>query len=261
MTTIITVANMKGGVGKTTTAGTLAHGLARQGKQVLMIDLDGQGQLAVLFGMMPEMGTFYLLTMGRETPAEVQFIRQYVRNTGRDGLWLIAGNQHTAAAQVMVTNMDRPVSYIKDAVEMFTKNGNGLDYIIFDTSPSLGGLQERAIWAAHLLIIPVTTEYFGLNGLKNFMGTVKDLHESKGWGGALMGILPTFYDDTTRESNESYSNLTERFGEDIVLSPIHRATVLRECPAEGQTIFEKDLSSRAAREYSELVKLTIKHGR
>ena len=258
-TTIITVANMKGGVGKTTTAGTLAHGLALQGKQVLVIDLDPQGQLAVLFGMMPEMGAFYLLTMGRETPAEVQLIKQFVRNTGRDKLWLIAGNRNTGAAQVMMTNMERPVSAIRDAIEMFTSNG--LDFIIFDTSPSLGGIQERAIWAADLLVIPVTTEFFGLDGLNKFMETVMSLRETKEWEGQLLGILPTFYDEQTRESKESHANLVSHFGEEAVLSPIHRATVLRECPAEGRTIFEKDASSRAAAEYSGLVKLAMKHRR
>lgn len=95
MTTVITVANQKGGVGKTTTAVSLAHGLALRGKEVLLIDLDPQGQCATALGLRPEPGTFYLLVAPRQD-GTIETARQWVRNTGRKNLWLIPGDTTTS---------------------------------------------------------------------------------------------------------------------------------------------------------------------
>jgi chromosome partitioning protein len=104
-TKVICIANQKGGVGKTTTAVTLAHGLARKGKQVLLIDLDPQGQSATALGLRPEPGAFYLLTMG-DSSQESAFVRQWLRETGRENLHLIAGDQQTMAAQTVLNAQD-----------------------------------------------------------------------------------------------------------------------------------------------------------
>ena len=124
------------------------------------------------------------------------------------------------------------------------------DYIIFDTAPSVGGLQERAIWASDLVVLPTATEYLSSDGLIQMMTTLNGLAE-KGWKGKLAGILPTFYDTQTKQSQTAIAQLREYFP-DSVLEPIHRATVLRECAAEGMTIFEKSPNSRAAKEYAAL---------
>jgi len=83
---VITISNQKGGVGKTTTAVSLAHYLAMNGKQVLLVDLDPQGQCATNLGMDPEQGIFYLLTISQSSPSEILFVKKWVRNTGRDNL-------------------------------------------------------------------------------------------------------------------------------------------------------------------------------
>src|SRR5512133_1516490 len=112
-TKVICIANQKGGVGKTTTAVSLAHGLARKGKQVLLIDLDPQGQSATALGLPPEAGAFYLLTMGHSL-SETTVIRQWLRDTGRENLALVPGDQQTMAAQTVLNAQDRPVSCIRD---------------------------------------------------------------------------------------------------------------------------------------------------
>jgi len=257
-TKIITVANHKGGVGKTTTIVNLAHGLALEGKNVLALDFDPQGHLAPALGLNQEMGTYYLLTMGRKTEQERKFIHQLVRPSGRDTLWVIPGNQDTRGAQVDMSSRERPISYIREAVEIFARNG--LDYILVDTSPSLGGLQERALWAADMVIIPTAMEYLSNRGVIDLVSTLKILRDQRQWNGALLGVLPTFYDDTTRQSRESLQNLRDALG-DHVLPLIHRATVLREASAEGITIYEKDSSSRAAQEYQEVVKAVLRSKR
>lgn len=252
MTKVLAIANQKGGVGKTTTAVSLAHGLSMHGKQVLLIDLDPQGQAAVALGVNQEPGAFNLLISPPGTPADI--LRQWVRNTRRDNLWLIPGNNTTSTAQTVLNAEGRPVSCIRDAVRPFTRNG--LDYIVFDTAPSVGGIQERAVWATDLLIIPTATEFLASDGASKMVEMLLYL-QGKQWTGALLGVLPTFYDEQTKESRATMNSLGDTF-KDRLLPPIHRATVLRECAAEGLTIFEKDPDSRAAQEYEALVDLVAR---
>ncbi|MCQ3935748.1 MAG: hypothetical protein DPW18_01750 [Chloroflexi bacterium] len=253
-TKTICIANQKGGVGKTTTAVSLAHGLSQKGRRVLLIDLDPQGQCATALGRSPEPGAFYLLTMGA-TPQETTFVQSWVRFSGREGLYLLPGDQQIMAAQTVLNAQDQPISAIRNSISRFFKGG--LHYIIFDTAPSVGGIQERAVWASDLVIVPTATEFLSADGLAKVLLMMSILQEKKNWRGNLLGILPTFYDEQTRESKATMEDLRERF-DTSVLPPIHRATLLRECAAQGQTIFEMDPLCRAAKEYQALTQLVMK---
>ena len=253
-TKIICIANQKGGVGKTTSAVSLAHGLALRGKRALLVDLDPQGQSATALGHRPEPGVFYLLTMGN-SPQETAFLQSWMRFSGREGLYYFPGDQQTMAAQTVLNAQDQPVSSIRTSISRFFKMG--LDYILFDTAPSVGGIQERAVWASDLVIVPTATEFLSADGGGKVLRMMSILQERKNWQGSLLGILPTFYDEQTRESKITMDNLRERFDASL-LSPIHRATILRECAAEGQTIFEADPACRAAKEYLALTQSVMK---
>jgi chromosome partitioning protein len=253
-TKVIAICNQKGGVGKTTTAISLAAGLALRGRDVLLIDLDPQGQCATTLGLRPEPGAFYLLTMGN-TAHETAFVRQYVRQSGREHLYLLAGNQTTMAAQTVLNSQERSVSAIREAIVRFLNTG--LSYVIFDTAPSVGGVQERAIWASDVVLIPTSTEYLSTDSVRKISETLVYLLREKAWKGALLGVLPTFYHDQLREHRAAMKDLRQGFG-DRVLSPIHRAAVLAGCPGESKTIFEKDARCRSAQEYQTLVDLVLK---
>ena len=248
MTRIITIANQKGGVGKTTTAVHLGHGLALQGYRVLVIDLDPQGHVATSLGVSPEGGAFYLLV----TPPS-SMLKQWVRMTDRDNLHIVPGDATTNTAQVVLNAENRPLDAVARALAVFERE---YDFLILDTAPSVGGIQERAIWAAHGLLIPTATDFLAVDGVAKVMEVLPRLQQA-GWKGEIWGILPTFFDTQTKESRANLAALQENFP-DLTLSPIHRATVLRECAAEGLTVFEHAPRSRAAQEYQALVDFILR---
>jgi chromosome partitioning protein len=242
------IANQKGGVGKTTSASSLAHGLTLHNRRVLLVDFDPQGQCATALGINQEPGVFNALV---NTHAD---IHQWIRDTDRTGLHILPGDRSTATAQIVINAENRPINSIH---MLFKTLGKEYDYIIFDTAPSVGGIQERAIYAADMVLIPTATEFLSMDGLAQMMELLTALRSQHNWNGKLAGILPTFYDEQTSESRESLTELKATFG-DSVLAPIHRATVLRECPAEGRTIFELAPASRSSREYEELSREIVK---
>lgn len=248
MTITITVANQKGGVGKTTTAVNLAHGLVRAGKQVLLVDLDPQGQCASILGLRQESGPFNLLVS--EQPAG-----QVLRSTDRENLFVILGDKKTATAQMVLSLQRSPITFTYDRLIPAARREN-FDYVVIDTSPSVGELQVQALWAADGVLIPCAVDYLASDGVFNITATLDSLRSDFNWKGKILGILPTFYDDVTRESRATLKDLRSRF-EGLLLDPIYRATVLRECPVEGKTIFELDLDSRAAKQYGALVQYVL----
>jgi len=236
----IAIANQKGGVGKTTTAVTLAHGLALKSFNVLLVDLDPQGQCASALGMDHDDGVFRLLAM--DAP-----LRDVVRSTRRPGLWLLPGDKRTKTAEGIMVLERKEVDTL--ATVLHQNINGGLHYIVIDTAPSVGGLQENALYAADMLIIPSAVDHLALEGIASVIQTLRAVRRTNL---PPMRILPTFFDDTTRESKTNLEHLQRHFG-DLVLPPIHRATMLRECPALGQTIFEYQPKSRPAEEYARLV--------
>lgn len=258
MTKVITLANHKGGVGKTTTAVNLAHALALAGKEVLLIDLDPQGQVATSLGMEQSAGAFYLLSMAIDPAASpLMVLRQQTRFSGRDNLYLIPGNPLTNVAQTMISASNAPVSIIRRVLSPLLERNGKPDYILIDTAPSIGGIQERAVWAADWLIIPTLADSASLEGVRTVMVMAKEHRDSKGWKGTLFGILPTQHESQIRESRASMEDLRKAFGP-LVLEPISRRTVLREARSHGQTIFEYAPESQSAEEYRRLAERILK---
>jgi chromosome partitioning protein len=239
MTVSICVTNQKGGVAKTTTAVHLAHGLALRGKRVLLADFDLQGQASTSLRLAPELGIFNLL-INRQT---------HVRETGRDNLFILPGNGTTATAQMLINQARQPISFVS---EMFKRFAREYPYVIFDTAPGIGGLLERVIFASDTVIMPTSTEFLSSDGLVKGIQTLHALRAEHGWAGTMLGILPVFFDETTQIARATLAQLREQFPGRI-LSPIHRATFLRACAAEGKTVFEVNPQHRAAQEYAALV--------
>jgi len=236
----IAVANQKGGVAKTTTAVTLAHGLALKNYATMLVDLDPQGQCASHLGIGQGDGVFDLLVNGPT-------LRDVVRMTGRDELWLLPGSKRTRTAETLMVVEGLGCRTLGELLG--ERINGGLNYLVMDTAPSAGGLQENALWCCDVLIVPSAVDHLSLEGVREVLATLQALRRPRP---PLVRILPTFYDEVTRESAANLAALRATFGE-CVLEPIHRAAVLRECPAMGLTIFEHDPESRAAGEYAGVV--------
>lgn len=240
MTTTITIANQKGGVGKTTTAVTLAHGLALMGNLVMLIDLDPQGQAAIALGYHKGPGVFNWLVSHQPLVDCLTLIRP--------NLLLLHGNEDTSTAQIVMSVQQKPL----DAIKRKLPHSTNLNYILIDTSPSLGGLQERALYAADLILIPTATRYLSADAVAATYTTINS-NQSAGWTGRLLGILPTMY-DSTNESRHTLADLHTTYNS-AVLNPIHTAIVLATASAEGKTIWEISPDSRAGHEYASLLRL------
>jgi len=248
MTTTITIANQKGGVGKTTTAVNLAHGLVLEGKRVLLVDLDPQGQCATILGLKPEPDTFNLLVADFS-------LNQVARPTDRENLFVIIGDMKTATAQTVLSVQKSPISFLYNRLISPAATGN-YDYVVIDTSPSVGELQVQSLWTCDGVLIPCTVDYLASDGVFSIAKTLVNLEQEYDWQGKILGVLPTFYDEITRESKATLKDLKDNFHR-YVLNPIHRATILRECAVEGKTIFELAPGSRAALQYQELVNFVL----
>jgi len=242
----VVVANQKGGVGKTTTAVMVAHGLARRGYMTLLVDLDPQGQCASLLGMEQEPGVFDLLVGDKP-------LRDVIRTTGRDNLFILPGNKRTATAQNITMLERRGIMVLKDSIlRPFEKKGP--EYVVFDTAPSVGGLQEGALYTADLVLIPSCVDYLALEGVAQAVNTVNTIYNNI--RGRIcppsLWILPTFYDSVTKESQANLKRLRQHFPQ--VFGPIHRATVIRQTAAAGKTLFELcSPETRAIKQYEMVV--------
>ena len=237
----IAISLSKGGTGKSSSSVSIAHGLARSGKRVLLVDTDDQGQDGFLLGIKPEKGLAELIN------EESSFDEITIQ--ARNNLWLLAGGKLLSGIKREIGRKDfRGEHTLSDTLSPVEER---FDYIIIDTSPSLDTLTVNSLFYADEILTPVSLEVLSLNSLAEF---TKRIEAIKQYNNKLSHayVLPTFFDGRVKKSKEILDLLKKHYNEKVC-APIRYNVRISEAPGFGQTIFEYAPKSPAAIDYQKII--------
>ncbi|MDQ2939378.1 MAG: AAA family ATPase [Actinomycetota bacterium] len=247
---VISFANQKGGVAKTTTTLNLAVAFSESGHRVLCIDLDPQGNLTMSQGIDPDKVEKSMYDVLVHDIPMVDVIQT------REIDIAVASIDLAGAEIAMSTKIGRERS-----LEKALKPIRGdYDFICIDTPPSLGLLTINALTASNKVIVPVQCEYLSMRGLVQLQNTLKMIQENLNPGVEIEGILPTMLDSRTVHAKEAVEILEENFGELVFKSRIRKAIKFAEAPVRGASVLKYDPDSNAAGYYRELAKEVLTNG-
>ena len=248
-TRIFTVANQKGGVGKTTTAVNLAAALSMGGLKVLVIDLDPQGNASTAFGIdrVANEGIYEVLINDLPMASVVQKVANFPH------LEIIAANSDLAGAEIQLVPTVAREFRLQSALQTFLiakqNAGQRFDYVFIDCPPSLGLLTINALTAADEVLVPIQCEYYSLEGLSLLIQTLTEVQKRLNPKIILSTIVLTMFDSRTRLASDVAENVRKHFPEQLINIPIPRAVRVSEAPSYGQTVMTYDASSPGAVAY------------
>jgi chromosome partitioning protein len=253
-TRIFTVANQKGGVGKTTSAVNIGAALAMGGLRTLIIDLDPQGNASTAFGVArDEVNGMYEVII-KDLPIKEAALKV----PGYPALEIIPATQSLANAEVELVPLVARELRLKKALTNYlneaANRGERFDYVIIDCPPSLGLLTINALVAADELLIPIQCEYYSLEGLSLLLHTVSLIQEHLNQNLKLTTIVLTMFDGRTRLANDVADEIRKHYPKELIDIPIPRAVRVSEAPSYGQTVMTYDPGSNGADAYARVAR-------
>lgn len=251
---IISVVNQKGGVGKTTTTVNVSACLAKQGKSVLLIDLDPQGNATSGLGIDTDElnNTIYQVLIGECT------MEESILQTEFGSLYLSPSDIQLAGAEVELVSVPKREYILKEALSSVKDQ---YDYIFIDCPPSLNLMTVNALVCSDSVLIPVQCEYYALEGLSRLMQTIKSMKKQLNEGLEIEGILLTMYDSRTNLSMMVAEEVKKYFEKKVYHTVIPRNVRLSEAPSYGQPIIAYDPYSKGADSYLALAKEVIQNNK
>ncbi len=250
MTTVITVTNQKGGVGKTTTAVNLSYYLSKLGKKTLLIDFDPQGNATSGLGVDKQA---LQLTMA-DVAMEQATLDQIVIATKYNNFFLAPTIPDLANTEVQLAQAERRFSRLKQAIEAST---GAYDVVVIDSPPSLSLLTVNGLVAANYVLLPVQAEFYALEGLGQLLETMKLIRKGMNPTLELLGVLPTMMDSRTTLSGQVHEEIKKHFPGKVFAAVIPRNIRLAEAPSHGLPIGAYDRFSKGARAYKAFTKEVI----
>lgn len=248
-TRVITVSNQKGGVGKTTTTVNLASALARRGANVLVIDLDPQGNASTALGVAhrPEITSVYDVLLGDHTMAEAM-----QQSTDHENLYCVPSTINLAGAEIELVSLVAREQRLRTALENFlSESERTFHYVFIDCPPSLGLLTVNAFVAAQEVLIPIQCEYYALEGLSQLLSNIQLIQKHLNPKLKVSTILLTMYDARTNLAHEVAAEVREHFPTETLRAVIPRSVRVSEAPSYGQTVHAYDAASIGALAYLE----------
>ena len=248
---ILAITNQKGGVGKTTTCVNLAASLAHQGKKVLLIDLDPQGNASTGSGIDKAHLKFsiYHVLINDKTLQDV------IVRSEQGGFDVAPSNRELAGAEVELVNEMARETRLKQAIAQL---GNEYDYVLLDCPPALNLVTVNALTAAHSVMIPMQCEYYALEGLSDLVNTIKKVRAHLNPVLEIEGLLRTMFDNRNMLASQVSSQLVSHFGKKVYQTVIPRNIRLAEAPSYGMPVLVYDKASKGAMAYVELANEIIR---
>lgn len=246
---VIAITNQKGGVGKTTTSINLSYCLAKEGKKVLLVDFDPQGNATSGLGVdKAALETTILEVVMGEAPLNAAIIPTSYKN-----LSLVPATPQLANAEVELAKAERRFTRLRDAVSAYP----GYDYIVIDSPPSLSLLTVNGLIAANYVLLPVQAEFYALEGLGQLLETIQLIRKGMNPTLELIGVLVTMLDARTTLSQQVYEEVKKHFPGKVFDTAIPRNVRIAEAPSHGEPVGAYDKWCKGARAYKALAKEVI----